>query len=74
MRKNFRKVGAVLTASAVALTSIFTLGPAKTAEGADDFVVEKDPYVISEEEAQPYDTADLTLTPGLTYVKNGKEI
>lgn len=74
MRKNLKKVGAVLTASAVALTSIFTLGPAKTAEGADDFVVEKDPYVIAEEDAQPYNTADLKLTPGLTYVKDGKEI
>lgn len=74
MRKNLKKVGAVLTASAVALTTVFTVGPAKTAKGADDFVVEKDPYVISEEDAQPYDTADLTLTPGLTYVKDGEKI
>ncbi len=78
MKKKLKKVGAVLTASAVVMTSIFTIAPAKMVKGADEetpsFVVEKDPYVISEEDAQPYDTADLKLTPGLTYVKDGKEI
>ena len=35
---------------------------------------EPDPYIISAEEAQPYDTENLKLTKGLTYVKDGKEI
>ena len=78
MKKKLKKVGAVLTASAVVMTSIFTIAPAKMVKGADEetpsFVVEKDPYVISEEDAQPYDTADLKLTPGLTYLKDGEEI
>lgn len=35
---------------------------------------EPDPYVIATEQAQPYNTPDLKLTKGLTYVRDGKEI
>ena len=72
MRKKAKSVGAILTASAVALTTIFTLGPTETVKSADE--IEKDPYVIAEDQAQAYNTENLQLTKGLTYTKDGKEI
>ena len=36
MKKKLKKVGAVLTASAVVMTSIFTIAPAKMVKGADE--------------------------------------
>lgn len=78
MRKNLKRIGAVATASVVALSTVLAFAPAdiiKSAENADtSFEVERDPFVTPEEEAQPYDTQDLQLTKGLTYVKNGEEI
>ncbi len=72
MRKKAKSVGAILTASAVALTTIFTMGPTETVKSADE--IEKDPYVIAEDQAQAYNTENLQLTKGLTYTKDGKEI
>ncbi|MDE6635155.1 MAG: family 43 glycosylhydrolase, partial [Lachnospiraceae bacterium] len=73
MKKNFKR-NAVITMTFAMLLNLSGSTSALAADRDNAMENEPDPYVVSEEDAQAYDTGNLQLTKGLTYVKDGEEI
>lgn len=68
------KTFTIITIFAALLMALIEPAAAIAADKDNAMANEPDPYVVSEENEQPYDTDNLKLTKGLTYVKDGKEI
>lgn len=72
MRKIFKKAAAVFTLSA--MLALSAADAARVMASDRDTAMANDPDPFTPKQAQAYDTKNLTLTKGLTYIQNGKEI
>lgn len=75
MRRNFRKIGAVVTLFAMMAMPLTNAAWVAASDETDALENDPDPFVIASDDAQDYDTENLKLTKGLSYTKkDGTEV